>query len=220
VIRVGVLGRHSLERAGVRQVIEEDSKIRVVGDDQIENARHVVRTARPDLLVMSHVSEDEALRTLKSLEALKAAPARIVLINRLSKSGTRRLLRGGAHGILLSADSVNHLAWAARAAVAGSIALAPEAARIVVDRYLQPSHAGEEAAVARARMTLLSPREHEILTLLGEGLSNPAVAEKLSISGHTVKDHIRAIYSKLGVDNRVQAAHMAWRAQYQDQDRS
>ncbi|WAU78811.1 response regulator transcription factor [Streptomyces sp. Qhu-G9] len=164
---------------------------------------------------MRSAGEDEALRTLRSLEALKASPARIILVDRLSESGTRRLLRGGAHGILLSNDSVNHLAWAVRAAVAGSIALAPEAARLMVDRYLQPIHEREEVAVARARMALLSPREYETLTLLCEGLSNPTVAENLSISEHTVKDHIRAIYSKLGVDNRVQAAHIAWQAQYQ-----
>ncbi|WP_192583015.1 helix-turn-helix transcriptional regulator [Streptomyces albicerus] len=137
----------------------------------------------------------------------------VVLTSQLSEKTLRMLLRHGAGGILLRDDSVEHLPWAVRAAAAGSIALAPAAAHLLVDQYVRPGRLSEEAAAARDRTAALSPRESEILRLLAEGTSNPDMAEAMGISSHTVKDHIRAVYTKLRVDNRVQAARIAWQAQ-------
>jgi DNA-binding NarL/FixJ family response regulator len=161
---------------------------------------------------MSHPGEDEAIHTFKVLDRLTPTPARIVLVDRCTEDGTRRLLSSGAHGVLLRSSSVDHLLWAVRAVAAGSVALAPEVAGLVLDHYLQPSYAAAESTAAQSRLKDLSPREREILTLLSDGFSNPLIAETLSISSHTVKDHIRAIYTKLKVDNRVQAAQIAWQA--------
>nr|WP_241195769.1 helix-turn-helix transcriptional regulator [Streptomyces sp. SID10362] len=63
----------------------------------------------------------------------------------------------------------------------------------------------------------LSSREREIVRLLADGVSNPDMAETLGISTHTVKDHIRGVYTKLGVDNRVQASRIVWQAQVRAQ---
>ncbi|WUP39647.1 LuxR C-terminal-related transcriptional regulator [Streptomyces europaeiscabiei] len=122
------------------------------------------------------------------------------------------LLQHGVNGILLREDSVDHLHWAVRAAAAGGLALAPTAAAFVTEQCARPDRLTEETVAARKLVDALSPREREILRFLEKGLSNSHMADALTISGHTVKDHVRAVYAKLGVDNRVQAARIAWQA--------
>ncbi|WP_424854560.1 helix-turn-helix transcriptional regulator [Streptomyces sp. SAI-170] len=212
---MGILGHKSLERAGVRQVLEDDGSLWVVGEGRPEQAPYVVRGSRPDVLVASHDSPEDALRAVRSHPG--PGPARIVLVSRLSEQATRLLLRHDVRGILLRADTVRHLPWAVRAAAAGSVALAPAPAATLVDTFVRPGRFAEEAAAARTLLNALSRREREILELLAEGASNAAVAGRLGISGHTVKDHIRAIYAKLGVRNRIQAARVLWQAQAQAQ---
>lgn len=209
MLRVSILGRVPLERAGVKRVLEEEAGIRVVGEGSMNESSHLARTVRPDLLVILHDDADDALGGLGSI-----APSlpKIVLMNRLSEQATRLLLHHSANGILLREDSVAHLHWAVRAAAAGGLALAPTAAAMVREQCTQPDRMSDETSAARNAISALSPREQEILEFLKKGHSNADLADALAISGHTVKDHIRAIYTKLGVDNRVQAARIAWQA--------
>ncbi|WND36244.1 response regulator transcription factor [Streptomyces sp. BB1-1-1] len=224
MIRVGILGREPLERAGVRRVLEEDSRIRIVG----EASKAASPTVRLDVLVSSHHSPDEALDALRLPRAAapKAAsfqvstPAHVVLVDHLSEHATCALLRHGARGILLRGNSVRHLPWAVRAAAAGTVALGPVAAQFLVDQYVRPGRTADAVATARRMLEKLSSREREIVHLLADGASNPAMAETLGISAHTVKDHIRGAYSKLGVDNRVQASRIVWQAQVPTQPTS
>ncbi|MBZ3906830.1 response regulator transcription factor [Streptomyces griseiscabiei] len=209
MLHVGVIGRVSLERAGVRRVLEEDERIRVVGEGPADQSSLLVRTSRPNLLVTIHDSPSEALSMLRA--TAPALPS-IVLVSHLTEQTTRMLLRRGANGILLREDSVSHLHWAVRAAAAGGLALAPTAAAFVTARLTRPDRPAEETVTALKLVALLSPREREILRFLEKGVANAETADTLNISGHTVKDHIRAIYAKLGVDNRVQAARIAWQA--------
>nr|WP_163016856.1 response regulator transcription factor [Streptomyces chartreusis] len=210
---MSILGRHSLERAGVRRVLEDDGRVRIVGEGAVDQASHMVRSTRPDVLIASHQNTDEALNALRTDQL--AGPARIVLVSRLTEDSTRMLLRLGACGVLLLGDCVEHLPWAVRATAAGSVALAPAAARFVVDQYVRPGQLADEVTNARELLTSLSAREREILEFVGRGASNSTVAETLNISAHTVKDHVRAIYTKLLVSNRVQAARILWQARSQ-----
>ncbi|MGW0861139.1 LuxR C-terminal-related transcriptional regulator [Streptomyces koelreuteriae] len=208
---MAILGCQSLERTGVRAVLEEDNRIRVVGEGTVDQARRIVRSTRPNVLVASHHDPDEALSALRAYRV--SVPARIVLVSRLTEHATRKLLHLGVRGVLLRRDCVEHLPWAVRATAAGSVALTPTAAGFVVDQYIRPGQQAEEVAAARNLLRALSPREREILELIGNGASNPAMAKTLTISGHTVKDHIRAIYAKLSTTNRIQAARILWQAQ-------
>ncbi|MFF8869542.1 LuxR C-terminal-related transcriptional regulator [Streptomyces massasporeus] len=215
---MAILGCQTLERAGLRAVLEQDDRIRIVGDGTVDQALHIVRSTRPDVLVASHDDPEEALSDLRVHRV--SVPARIVLVSRLTEHVTRRLLQLGVRGVLLRRDCVEHLLWAVRATAAGSVALTPAAAGCVVDQYIRPGQQSEESAAAKKLLRVLSPREREILELIGNGASNPVVAETLTISGHTVKDHIRAIYTKLAVTNRIQAARILWQAQSRPGPRS
>jgi DNA-binding NarL/FixJ family response regulator len=224
---VGILGREPLERAGVRRVLEDDGRIRIV-DEASETASPMVRTTRLDVLVSSHRDADEAVDFLRlasaaaptAADAPGSTPVYVVLVDHLSEHATRTLLSHGVRGILLRGNSVRHLPWAVRAAAAGTIALAPVAARFLVDQYVRPGRTADAVATARTMLGKLSSREREIVHLLADGASNPAMAEMLGISAHTVKDHIRGVYSKLGVDNRVQASRIVWQAQVPTQPTS
>ncbi|MFC7217360.1 LuxR C-terminal-related transcriptional regulator [Streptomyces polyrhachis] len=140
----------------------------------------------------------------------------LVLLDELTPSAALRLLTAGAAGVLRRDTAARHLPWAVTAVAAGSVALAPEITPALAAKQLRPWRASREQAAARVRIAALSCREREVLGLLADGLSNADVAEELTLSDHTVKDHIRAIYGKLGVDNRVQAAQVSWQAGTRD----
>jgi DNA-binding NarL/FixJ family response regulator len=116
-------------------------------------------------------------------------------------------LRAGAAGYLLKNAEPQELARAVRAAYAGEALLDPHVAARLVDAL-----AGEKEPLDR-----LTPREREVLQLIGRGFSNKRIAQGLRLSEKTVKTHVGHVLAKLGVDDRTQAAVFAVRAGLIDQ---
>ena len=117
----------------------------------------------------------------------------------------------GACGYLLKDSPIDDVVEAVRAAARGVAWLAPRAAEALLDRirrdYAEPQMASELELEQE-----LSPRELEVLQLVARGLDNSEIAEELSISPRTAKNHVSSILSKLEVPNRIQAATYAVRA--------
>ena len=174
-----------------------------------EAALALIERRRPDLVVMDlsmpGMSGVEATRELR-----KRFPSVAVLVVTVSAGEADVLdaLEAGAAGYLLKDSGPEEIVRALQAALDGDTPLSPRVAGLIVERT-RGARGGEVAAGAAE---LLSDRELEVLRLLAEGLDNNEIGLRLYLSPTTVKRHVSAIFSKLGVSNRVQAAIWAVRA--------
>ncbi|MFE2548681.1 response regulator [Streptomyces sp. NPDC059355] len=207
VIRVVIADDEPLIRAGIRMILTSAPDIEVVAE--AANGREAVDLARahtPDVMLL-----DIQMPVMDGLTALgelgRAAPEvrALILTTFGEKENVLRALGSGGAGFLLKDSAPGELIGAVRAAAAGDAYLSPGATRHVVDQLASGRGAarGEEA---RRRVAELSERERGVLALLGEGLSNAEAGRRLHMSEATVKTYVSRILSKLGCENRVQAA--------------
>ncbi|MFF5766322.1 response regulator [Streptomyces tanashiensis] len=209
-IRVVIADDEPLIRAGIRMILISDPEIQVVGE--AADGRAAVEAARvhaADVVLL-----DIQMPVLDGLSALpelrRAAPAARVII--LTTFGERenvlRALEHGGAGFLLKDTAPAELIGAVRAAAAGDAYLSPAATRHVVER-LATGREAARAEEARTRVAALSEKERDVLSLLGEGLSNADAGKRLHMSEATVKTYVSRILAKLHCENRVQAALLA-----------
>jgi DNA-binding NarL/FixJ family response regulator len=205
-IRVLVVDDHAVVREGLRTFLELQEGIEVVGEaSDGEEAIERAAEADPDVvlmdLVMPRLDGVEAMRRLRA----RQPRARVIVLT--SFHDDERLLpaiQAGAAGYLLKNVEPRELARAVRAAHAGEALLDPSvAARLVGTIATGPDARPHDR---------LTPREHQVLELIGAGRSNKLIARELGISEKTVKAHVGQVLSKLGVSDRTQAALYAERA--------
>lgn len=116
-------------------------------------------------------------------------------------------LAAGASGFLLKDVKATNLADAIRTVHRGDTLLAPSVTRRLISRFLA---ANPPPRTADDRLAKLTPREREVLTMIGRGLSNTEIAAALVVSGATVKTHVGRVFSKLGARDRAQAVIAAY----------
>jgi DNA-binding NarL/FixJ family response regulator len=121
-----------------------------------------------------------------------------------------RALRAGAAGFLLKDCGPDELIHAVRVVAQGHSILSPAVTRALMDRYLTRDSVC--ADVARQRISVLTEREHDVLVMLGNGLSNADIGRRLHLGEGTVKTYVSRILTKLDCTNRVQAAILAHEA--------
>jgi DNA-binding NarL/FixJ family response regulator len=198
-IRILIVEDQRIVREGLRAVLEDEDEIAIVGEAANgQEAIELFSSLQPDVVLMDLqmpiIDGPEATRRIREL----APDARIlVLTTYATDEFIFKALRAGARGYLLKDASVDDLLGAIRSVHAGQTLLAPAvAARLVVG----VSAGGPEA---------LTPRELEVLTLIGQGRSNGEIASTLSIAPRTAKVHVQNILSKLGATNRTEAVSIA-----------
>jgi two-component system, NarL family, response regulator LiaR len=198
VIRVLVADDHAVVRQGLRTFLGLQEDIDVVGEAADgEEALALAERLAPDVvlidLVMPGVDGIEALRRLR--ERVPAARA-IVLSSFVDDDKLFPAVRAGAAGYLLKDVQPQELVAAIRTVHGGGALLHPTvAARLMEELADDP----------------LTPREREVLALIGRGLPNKQIARELGIAEKTVKAHVSAVLAKLGVSDRTQAALYAVR---------
>ena len=205
-IRVLVVDDHAVVREGLRAFLELQDGIEVVGEaaDGQEALEEAARL-RPHVvlmdLVMPRLDGLGAMRTLRE----SARDVRvIVLTSFLDDDKLLPALRAGAAGYLLKNAQPQEVARAVRAAHAGETLLDPVVASRLVDTLA--AEGGQEP------LDRLTPREREVLVLVGRGFPNKRIAQALGLSEKTVKTHVGHVLAKLGVSDRTQAAVLAVRA--------
>jgi DNA-binding NarL/FixJ family response regulator len=203
-IRVLVVDDHEVVREGLRAFLELQEGIEVAGEaaDGAE-AVDVAERIRPDVVLMDLVMPRlDGLGAMRALRERLPATRVVVLTSFLDDDKLLPALRAGAAGYLLKNAPPQEVARAVRAAHTGEAVLDP-----VVAARLVESLAGREEPLER-----LTPREREVLTLIGRGFPNKLIARELGLSEKTVKNHVGQVLAKLGVTDRTQAAVVAVRA--------
>jgi DNA-binding NarL/FixJ family response regulator len=208
-VRLLIVDDQELVRTGLRTILQGVEDFEVVGE-AADGLSAISQTARlkPDLVLMDirmpHLDGVEATARIRASEP---APRVILLTTFDLDQYVYAGLRAGASGFLLKDTLAAELVAAIRAVLAGDAVIAPSATRRLIERFLEaaPDPAGHAAA-----LTPLTNREHEVLTLLGRGLSNAEIARRLYLSEATVKTHVGRIFSKLGLRDRIQAVVLAY----------
>jgi DNA-binding NarL/FixJ family response regulator len=208
-IRVLVVDDHAVVREGLRAFLELQERIEVVGEAADgDEAIAAAERLRPDVILM-----DLVMPRLDGVAAMRALRERvpgarvIVLTSFLDDDKLLPALRAGAAGYLLKNAQPQELARAVRAAHAGEALLDPVVAARLVDAL-----AGQADPLGQ-----LTPREREVLELIGRGFPNKRIAHELGITEKNVKTHVGHVLAKLGVTDRTQAAVVAVRAGLIDQ---
>jgi DNA-binding NarL/FixJ family response regulator len=209
VIHVIIVDDETLVRSGLSLIVGSALDIEVVGTCGGEQALATVAELRPQVVLLDvRMPDVDGLTVLRSLTALPDPPAVAMLTTFDTDEYIGTALRNGACGFLLKDTDPEQLVHAVRVLASGGRILSPGVTDTVIAGYLD---SGPDRQTA-ARLATMTTRELDVLTLLGEGLSNADIAARLFLSTGTVKDHISAILAKLGTANRVQAAVFAHQA--------
>lgn len=209
-IRVLVVDDHDLFRTGLASLLSLQHDIEVVA--QASNGRAAVRLAgelRPDVVLMDlHMNGFDGIEATR--ETLKRHPmARVVAFTVASSDAdVEAVIRAGACGFLVKDAPIDDVVRAVRAAAGGAPWLSSRAAEALMDHLRRVK---EEPVPDDDPVSQLSPRELDVLRLIARGMENAQIAEELSISPRTAKNHVSSVLTKLGVFNRVQAAVYAVR---------
>ncbi|AEW99587.1 response regulator [Streptantibioticus cattleyicolor] len=214
-IRVLLADDEALIRHGVRLILRHAEGIDVVAEAADgQEAVDLAAVHHPDVaLVDIRMPVRDGLAAIAPLLALDPAPRVVVLTTFGDEPNVLRALREGAAGFLLKDDGPQELITAVRSAAAGDSVLSPGVTGTVIARMLRSGAADDpaQAALADERVSRLTARERDVLAMLGQGLSNQAIADRLAIGVGTVKTHVGAILDKTGSSTRVQAALLAHR---------
>jgi DNA-binding NarL/FixJ family response regulator len=204
VIRVLVVARSELERAGLEALLVGRGHVTVGGGSATpaEARGRLEETAADVVLVVLERGADPPRLGL-SPDVAARAPALIVLAEVLPHGWAVRAVRGGVRAVLPRTAGDDALVAAIEAAAAGLVVLPADA----LDGAPQGT-----AAHAVAPPEPLTAREAQVLALLAEGLVNKQIAARLGISRHTVKTHLGALFHKLGVTTRAEAVAVGARA--------
>jgi len=209
MVRVVVVDDEELVRSGFRLILQAAGDITVVAAVTGAQAVKEVALQRPDVVLLDiRMPDVDGLTILRQLRGLADPPVVAMLTTFDSDEYIATALRSGAAGFILKDTAPEQLAQLVRTLAAGGVVLSPKVTRTVVDGYLD-SGAGSSAA---AQVDQLSERERAVLVLIADGLSNTDIGHRIHVSVGTVKDHVSAILTKLGVGSRVQAALVAQRA--------
>ncbi len=213
-IRVLIADDQALVRRGFRMILETEPDLEVVGEAADgEEAVALSRRLHPDVVLMDvrmpGVDGIEATRAIVDAGAVtgSAAPPRVLMLTTFDMDEyVYDALRAGASGFLLKDVPPEQLVDGIREVLAGEALLSPVIMRRMIEAYL----ARPPATRRQDEVATLTPREREILVLLGRGRSNAEIAGDLVVSETTVKTHVGRVLMKLGLRDRVQAVIYAY----------
>jgi DNA-binding NarL/FixJ family response regulator len=200
-IRVLIADDQPLVRTGLRTILDNHGGFHIVAEaSDGHEAVTAAQTHHPDVVLMDiHMPRLDGIAATQQIRALPSAPHVIMLTTFDLDEYAYAGLRAGASGFLLKDARAADLISAIHAVCSGDAVVAPSTTRRLIERFL-----GADASIAASAASLdsLTPREREILTDVGRGLSNTEIAAHLFLSEGTVKTYVSRIFTKLGLRDR------------------
>lgn len=201
-IRILLADDHPIFRFGMRTLLTSMPDMPVVGEAVTgEEAIQLTETLLPHLVLMDiHMPGVNGIEATARIRAQHPQTA-ILIVTMLDDDSVFAAIRSGARGYLLKGAEPAETLRAIRAVASGEAIFSPGIAERVMNYFAHLS----VSPAQRVPLAELSEREREVLTLIAQGLTNAAIAERLVLSPKTIRNYISEIYSKLQVTDRVQA---------------
>jgi DNA-binding NarL/FixJ family response regulator len=212
MIRVLVADDESLIRAGVIAILRTDPDLDIVAEvSDGAAAVEAVRVHLPDVAVLDiRMPVQDGIAAAAEIRRLHPETAVTILTTFGEDANIARALESGATGFVLKAGDPQDLITAVKAVADGAAYLSPRVARRVIGQVSAADQALRDNA--KERVAALTEREREVLVLLVRGLTNAQIAADMQLVVGTVKAYVGSLLTRLGVQNRVQAAILGYQA--------
>jgi DNA-binding NarL/FixJ family response regulator len=213
-IRVFLLDDHEIVRRGVRELLETEPDIEVIGEaGTAESALARIPALRPDVAVLDvRLPDGSGVAVCRDIRSKMPEVRCLMLTSFGDDEALFDAIMAGAAGYVLKQIRGTDLVGAVRTVASGESMLDPEAASRVMRRMREQAERSDPLAV-------LTGQERKILELIGEGLTNRQIGEQLYLAEKTVKNYVSGLFTKLGMERRTQAAAYAARIFGDDQPR-
>jgi DNA-binding NarL/FixJ family response regulator len=205
-IRVFLLDDHEIVRRGVRDLLAAEADIDVVGEaGTAESARGRMPVLRLDVAVLDvRLPDGDGVSVCREIRSNLPRTAYLMLTSYGDDHALLGAIMAGAAGYVLKQTCGSGLVSAVRAVAPGQSTLDADASRRVIDRLLDQKRSVDPVAA-------LSGQEKRVLGLIGEGLTNRQIADRMSLAEKTAKNYVSSVLTKLGMQRRTQAAVFAAR---------
>jgi two-component system response regulator DevR len=204
VIRVFLLDDHEVVRRGLRDLLETEPDIQVVGESgSAQEATRRIPALRPDVAIFdARLPDGSGIDVCREVRSVDPSIRGLILTSYEDDEALFAAIMAGADGYLLKQIHGTDLVDAVRRVAGGQSLLDPVVTRRVLERI---RHGVEEPQELQG----LTPQERKILELLAEGLTNRQIAERMFLAEKTIKNHVSSLLAKLGLERRTQAAVLA-----------
>lgn len=208
-IRIMIVDDHAVIRAGLRMLIEHDQTMSVVAmAGSRAEALRLAASEQPDIIILDLLlGDDDGLAFLPELCETSPNSRVLVLTGVQNPDSYRGAIRRGAMGIVLKEHAAEVLLKAIKKVSEGQVWID----RSMMGEMIQEFSKSTSADPEQAKIAALTDREREVIMLVGEGLKNKSIANRLFISETTVTHHLSSVFSKLDVSDRLELTIYAFR---------
>ena len=216
--KVFLLDDHEVVRAGVRELLESGGEFVVVGEaSTAEEALRRIPATQPDVAVLDvRLPDGNGIEVCREIRSRMPQLSCLMLTSFADDEALFDAIMAGASGYVLKAIRGHELLTAVRDVAAGRSLLDPVATARVMER-LRSGGGADTGEQVDERLANLTEQERRILDLIGEGLTNREIGERLHLAEKTIKNYVSGLLSKLGMRRRSQAAAYVARTQAEQQ---
>ena len=207
-IRVFLLDDHEVVRRGIKELLESEGDIEVVGESGLaQEAARRIPALRPDVAILDgRLPDGTGMEVCRDVRSVDPSIKALILTSYDDDEALFSAIMAGAAGYILKQVRGNDLIHTVRRVAAGESTLDPSVTARVLDRVRNGPPRDQQ-------LEALTTQEQKILELIGEGLTNRQIAERMYLAEKTVKNYVSSLLAKLGLTSRTQAAIFATKHQ-------